>query len=118
MAVPQMPTGFGVSEQYPTPTVKTVTFVLDPPQGMGPELSGDFYWIFIVPRPQSHDILSMVEFPLNVTLDYNTLYDVNITAVNCAGESETLSMPLSEYSKLLARCKLLLINIFLYSRLW
>ena len=99
--MPQVPTGFGVTEQYPTITEKTVTFEWDPPQGMGPEVIVDYYWIFISPRPLSHPISNFVySSPWNVTVDYNTIYSANITAVNCAGQSGTFVLPDSEYSKL------------------
>ena len=37
--------------------------------------------------------------PWNVTLDYNVIYTANITAINCAGETEAFSLPIIEYSE-------------------
>lgn len=93
-----MPSGFGVTEQYPTAMDKTVTFEWDPPQGTGPDVIVDFYWIFISPRSRSHPLANIAfSSPWNVTLDYNIVYSANITAVNCAGESETFVLPDSEF---------------------
>ena len=100
--VPQMPTGFRVTEQYPTSTDKTVTLEWDPPQGMGPEVIVDHYWITIIPQPLSHSVTNMVESaPWNVTVDFNTLYTANITAANCAGKSQSFMLPDTRFSKYL-----------------
>ena len=96
--VPQVPTGFVIALQYPTITDKTLTFEWDLPRGMGPEVIVDYYWVSIAPIPLSHPILNFVySSPWNVTVDYNTVYSANITAVNCAGESETFTLPDFEY---------------------
>ena len=101
IAVPQRLTGFNISEVYFSVGNVTLTFEWDPPQGVGPELIVDYYLIAISPAPLSHPILNNVSSsPWNVTVDYNTVYSVNITAVNCAGQSGTLSLENIEYSKL------------------
>ena len=86
--VPLTPTVFEVSMEYFMYVNITITFEWDPPQGMGSELIVDYYLIVISPTPLSHPILNNISSsPWNVTVDYNTVYSVNITAVNCAGES-------------------------------
>ena len=98
--MPQIPTGFVVTEQYPTDIAKTVTFEWDEPRGIGPELIVDYYLISITPQPRSHPIINNVSSsPWNVTLDFNVAYITTITAVNCAGQSMTLVLPESEFSK-------------------
>ena len=88
--VPQIPSGFNITRANFTPVNNTITFEWDPPQGMGPEVIVDYYLIFITPAPLSHPILNNVSSsPWDVTVNYNTLYSVNITALNCAGKSGT-----------------------------
>ncbi len=78
----------------------TLTFEWDPPQGSGSEVIVDYYIISISPRPLSHSITNVVpSFPWNVTLAHNTVYSANITAVNCAGVSDTFVLFDIEYSK-------------------
>ena len=89
-AVPQTPSGFTILDEHFTVDNITLTFQWDPPQGVGPEVIVDYYWISILPPPVIHPTLNNVtSSPWNVTVDYNTLYFINITAVNCAGQSGT-----------------------------
>ena len=98
--VPIRPSGFDIIQDSFTPENNTVTFEWDPPQGMGPELVVDNYRIIISPAPLSHTMINLVESsPWNVTLDYNVIYTANITAINCAGESEVFSLPNIQYSE-------------------
>ena len=74
----------------------TVIFEWDEPQGRGPEGIVDTYIITLSPSPLSpSDVISLPNFPLslNVTLNYNTVYEATITAENCAGRSETFMYP-------------------------
>ena len=78
----------------------TLTFEWDLPQGLGPENIVDYYVIYILPEPLSHPIMNVVsDPPWNVTLQHNVKYSTNITAVNCAGQSETFTYSDIEYSK-------------------
>ena len=98
--VPIMPSGFVIIRDSFTPENNTVIFEWDPPQGMGPELVVDNYRITISPAPLSHTMINLVESsPWNVTLDYNVVYTANITAINCAGETEAFSLLNIEYSE-------------------
>ena len=98
--VPITPSGFVIIRDSFTPENNTVTFKWDPPQGLGPELVVDNYRIIISPAPLSHTVVNLVESsPWNVTLDYNVVYTANITAINCAGETEALSLLNIEYSE-------------------
>ena len=95
---PLMPTGLRIVQSYFTPENITVTFEWDPPQGSGPEVVVDYYRIAISPAPLSHPSINSVNSSAwNVTLDYNTPYTANITAVNCAGESSSYSLENIEY---------------------
>ena len=97
-SVPQVPTGFDITEEYPTVTDITLTYEWDSPQGMGPEVIVDYYLITISPQPLSHSNTSVVSSsPWNVTVDYNVTYIASITAVNCAGQSGTLELMGIEY---------------------
>ena len=98
--VPIRPSGFDIFEASFTPDNSIVTFEWDPPQGMGPELVVDNYRIIITSIPLSPTTIYLVELsPWNVTLDYNVIYTANITAINCAGESEVFSLPNIQYSE-------------------
>ena len=97
---PLTPTGFNVKRVYEETSNTTVTLEWDLPQGSGAEAIVDFYNISITPRPLSHPKWNAVySAPWNVTLSYNVEYTVTITAVNCAGESNTVVLPNVEYSK-------------------
>ena len=70
----------------------TLTLVWEEPQGSNSELVVDYYRLAIVPRPLSHPdnaSITVSVLHINVTLVHNTPYTINITAVNCAGESGT-----------------------------
>ncbi len=78
----------------------TVTFVWDGSQGSGPQASVDDYIITVTPNPVSPSaVIEVTSSPLNVTLSYNNIYTATITAVNCAGESQTFAFPNIEYGK-------------------
>ncbi len=92
ITVPLLPSGFNITGEVYTVTNLTVTFEWDEPQGSGPQAIVDTYTITIAPEPLSPsgiDMLPNSPQSLNVTLDYNINYTATITAVNCAGESET-----------------------------
>ena len=75
----------------------TVTFVWDGPQGSGPEAIVDMYAITIYPAPLSpayvRIMIPMYPQSFDATLRYNTMYRAEITALNCAGESEPFIYP-------------------------
>ena len=95
---PNMPTGLRITQNFFTPENITVLFEWDPPQGLGPEEVVDYYRITISPAPLSHPSINSVNSSVwNVTLAYNTPYTANITAVNCAGESPSITLEDIEY---------------------
>ncbi len=60
----------------------------------------DKYLISIIPVPLSHSTLTVVFVEaINVTLEYNMIYNASILAVNCAGESSRLYLIGNEFSK-------------------
>ncbi len=66
----------------------------DPPRGRGSEAIVDAYMIYISP-------LNMLvpSSPWNVTLAHNEVYTINLTAINCAGESQPAMITNIEISK-------------------
>ncbi len=75
-------------------------FEWDSPGGSGPEAIVDNYTITVNPTPVSRPISNVVlSSPWNVTLSYNVIYTTTITAVNCAGESNTFTLQGIEYGK-------------------
>ncbi len=98
--VPLMPTGFNITGDNFIVMDNTVMFEWDSPGGSGPEAIVDNYTITVNPMPVSHSISNVVlSSPWNVTLSYNVIYTATITAVNCAGESDTFTLPGIEYGK-------------------
>ena len=96
--VPLTPTGFSIIMEYYTVMDSTVTFEWDPPPGSGPESIVDNYTIIITPTPVSHSMNNVVLYsPWNVTLNYNVEYTATITAVNCAGKSNSYILFNIEY---------------------
>ena len=88
---PLVPTGFKYTRVYHGLINTTVTFEWDLPQDTGPGFAVDYYIISFLPRPLSHrttNIITYPPYPWNVTLNHNTTYAINLTAVNCAGESD------------------------------
>ena len=102
-SVPLVPTGFNITMEFYTVPNLTVMFEWDGPQGSGPKAVVDNYTIVISPMTLfPSDVIVLPNFPLsvNVTLNYNIIYNATITAENCAGESETLVFPrVIEYGK-------------------
>ena len=97
---PVVPSGFRYSREIHKFMNTTLTFEWDLPQGLGTENIVDYYVIYIFPEPLSHPIMNVVsDPPWNVTLQHNVKYSTNITAVNCAGQSETFTYSDIEYSK-------------------
>lgn len=87
-----MPTGFGITNEYHGILNTTLTFEWDPFQGSGPESVVDHFVLSISPQPLSSLVMNVVPSPpWNVTISYNTVYNVNITAVNCAGDGRTIT---------------------------
>ena len=81
-------------------SITTLMFDWRPPQGSGPETVVDYYTVFISPSPPSRPSYNVVSSPpWNVTLSHNVVYSVNITATNCAGESEVVAFPEIEYGE-------------------
>ena len=83
----------------------TITFQWEPPQGGGPQTVVDYYLLSVYPQPLSQPIIANISRTLNswnVTMQYNTRYSADITAVNCAGSSEATDLPIDvEFSKLI-----------------
>ncbi len=100
LSVPLTPTGFNTTRDYFTVMDITVMFEWDSPGGSGPEAIVDNYTITVNPMPVSHPISNVVlSGPWNATLSYNVIYTATITAVSCAGESSTFTLPGIEYGK-------------------
>ena len=61
----------------------------DPPLGSGPEAIVDNYILSFSPTP-IHQLatINLPSGPVRVILSYDVHYNINLTAVNCAGESE------------------------------
>ena len=90
---PMVPTGFKYTRVHRGFIDTTVTFEWDLPQDTGPGFAVDHYIISFLPRQLSHNTTSMIRityppYPWNITLDHNTTYTINVTAVNCVGESD------------------------------
>jgi hypothetical protein len=69
----------------------TITLEWNPPQGSGAETIVDYYRVSVTPVPLSHPMINMILLPpWNVTIEYNVAYTVSVTAVNCAGDSNTV----------------------------
>ena len=106
--VPRTPTGFIIMREYFTVINNTVMFEWDSPGGSGPEAIVDNYTITVNPMPVSHPISNVVlSSPWNVTLSYNVIYTATITAVNCAGQSNTVTSSGIEYGKLKLLCTIM-----------
>ena len=94
LPVPLTPTGFSITRDYFTVMDITVMFEWDSPGGSGPEAIVEDYIITVDPMPVSHPISNVVlSSPWNVTLSYNVIYTATINAANCAGESNTFTLP-------------------------
>ena len=102
--MPLTPTGFSILSDHHRANDTIPTFEWDPPGGMGPQTIVDYYIISISPSPLSHPGTNIVHSsPWNVTLAYNTLYNLSITAVNCAGESGVFVLTGLEFGKVLVQ---------------
>ena len=102
ITVPLVPSGFNFTVLSYTLRSVVITFQWEPPQGGGPQTVVDYYLLSVSPRPLSQPITANVSGTLvfwNVTLEYNTSYSANITAVNCAGNSGTAVIEAIEFSK-------------------
>ena len=94
--VPIVPSGFNIPGVVYTVDNVTVTFEWDPPQEEGPAVVVDYYLLSVSPSPLSQPVTANVSGSLlswDVTIEYNRLYSANITAVNCAGDSEIAVLP-------------------------
>ena len=100
LIVPSIPTAFNIIMVYHGNMETTVTLDWDPPQGSGPEAIVDNYTISISPTLpyKSANILVFLQ-ELNITLAHNFLYSINLTAVNCAGESKSVTLSNIGYGK-------------------
>ena len=95
-----MPDGLVVIMEYHNNNETIVTLNWDPPQGSGPETIVDDYILSIWPSPPYQAAVTKIPFTLwNVTLSHNTIYNINLTAINCAGQSEPFIVLGIEYSK-------------------
>ena len=97
---PLVPTGFRFTGEYHQFMNTTLTFEWDSPQGIGPETIVDNYTITISPSPPLQpNKYRVMQPPWIVTLTHNTIYSINITAANCAGESAAFEFSEIEYGK-------------------
>lgn len=86
--------------QYDTLYDTTITFSWVPPQGSGVETVVDSYFFSLTPTPLSHPSLVVVyEEAINVTLEYNRIYNAKLVAVNCAGGSSEIILRNVEFGK-------------------
>ena len=96
---PLNPTGFNITNVYYAILNYTISLQWNLPEGSGPATVVDRYILSLTPNSVSHPISNEVYSTIwNVTLNYNTLYTATITAVNCAGESNTVVLPGIQYS--------------------
>ena len=98
--VPSAPIAFSIIMEYHGSMETTVTLDWDPPQGTGPEAVVDNYTISISPMPPYQQEVFIQKF--NVTLAHNVFYTINLTAMNCAGESEPAILSNIGFSELLS----------------
>lgn len=97
-----VPSGFSITANEFTPMNNTVMFEWNSSQGRGSQLVVEYYRITISPPPLSppNSIINVNNsFLLNVTLNYNTVYNATITAINCAGESQTATLSGIEFGE-------------------
>ena len=100
--VPLPPTNFTILEEYHDDSNMETTALLgwSAPQGSGPEFVVHNYSVSISPPPQSQSAVIITSSPqLNVTLLQNQEYTVNITSINCAGESMSVLRSEIEFGK-------------------
>ena len=96
---PHNPTGFNITNVYYAILNYTISLKWNQPEGSGSAAVVDRYILSVIPKPVSHPISNEVNSTIwNVTLNYNTVYTATITAVNCAGESNTVVLPGIQYS--------------------
>ena len=80
----------------------TVSLEWGAPQGSGPDVIVDYYNVSTSPRPpyQLASFLVSSQYQnATIILEHNEVYTIDITAINCAGESGQ-AVPLSvEYGK-------------------
>ncbi len=79
----------------------TVTLVWKEPEGSGPETVVENYRISIYPASLAYpnsDVLTSSP-SLSITVNYTQLYTVNLTAINCEGESADFASLSFEYGK-------------------
>lgn len=102
LLVPNVPNNLNVTGQFDMVHNTTITIGWVPPQGIGVKTVVDQYDFYISPMPLSHPTFVVVYGEaINVTIHYNTQYNISIKAVNCAGESPLVNLLLSEFGKLL-----------------
>ncbi len=81
----------------------TVTFAWNEPQGgSGLEVIVDYYSVYFYPSSLSYPdsaAVTNLSLSLNITVAYNMMYEANLTAANCAGESEVSTLPTIRYGK-------------------
>ena len=117
--VPLSPTGFNITGLYHGTMETTITLEWDPPDGSGPEAIVDNYTISISPDPPYKPAINFVLLPpWNVTLTHNVEYTINVTALNCFGESSPTVLS-NTYSKLkYNRNSSMILLHSLLSKLW
>ena len=93
LAVPLPPTNFSISREHHKVSDITVTLEWIPPQGSGPSTIVDSYEVTMMPKPLSAPVFNVLSVTSwSVTLNYNLLYTAMITAENCAGISQPVTL--------------------------
>ena len=103
--MPLSPTDLMISDEHESKQNITVTISWNKPNGAGGEYFVEYFKILVFePDGFLHhtDKLSS-EFEV-VTLDYNVNYTVNVSSVNCEGESYPLSLHNIFFGQLIHRC--------------
>ena len=89
---PLPPTGLNLTSMYHGMMVTTFTLEWDlPSNDEQPSSFVEYYTVTTIP-PSRPGTIIVNSPPLNITLDHNILYNVRLAAVNCAGESESITI--------------------------
>ena len=84
---PLSPLNFIIMSEYHNTTETTVSLTWEQPQ-LPAGVTDNYTIYFLAPTFYEPNIYLGVIPPWNVTVAHNTQYSVNVTATNCAGESQ------------------------------